>query len=159
MRRPRRPGYELPLGRPVPPAEWGGAIEDRELRELPPLTSTLTIEEVAGGFDLRLQTLDGFDGVAAQMAFDFAPGGIWETRDTLFKPQAGQEIFLCDGSGAMRFGSDVIQIGPGHAEHTFWQMRATELAPDHVRVLVTFFTPVDHALQLRVYRGPKTELR
>ncbi len=57
------------------------------------------------------------------------------------------------------FGSDVIQIGPGHAGRTFWQMRATELAPEHVRVLVTFFTPVDHALQLRVYRGPQTELR
>jgi hypothetical protein len=32
-------------------------------------------------------------------------------------------------------------------------MRAAEPAPDHVRVLLTFFTPVDHRLQLRVYRG------
>jgi hypothetical protein len=154
---PRRPGYELPLGRPVPPEKWDEMMGERELRHLPPLTSNLTITEVDGGFDLRLQTLDGLDNVAGQIAFDFAPGGVWETADSHFKPQTGQEIFLKQGTGAMRYGNDVIQISPGHGAHSFWQMRDAELAPDHVRVLLTFFTPVDFTVQLRTYRGLNIE--
>jgi hypothetical protein len=87
------------------------------------------------------------------MAFDFAPGGVWETADTRTNPQAGQNIFLKQGAGTMRYGNDVIQLSPGHAEHSYWDMRAAEPAPDHVRVLLTFFTPVDHLMHLRVYRG------
>jgi len=150
---PRRPGYELPLGRPVPPEKWDEIMDERELRHLPPMTSNLTVTEVERGFDLHLQTVDGLENVAAQIALDFAPGGVWETADTRFQPQAGQAIFLKQGSATMRYGNDVIQLSPGHAAHGFWQMRAAEPAPDHVRVLLTFFTPVDHVVQLRVYRG------
>jgi hypothetical protein len=153
LNHPRRPAYELPLGRPVPPEKWDEMMPERELRHLPPLAGNLTVTEVDGGFDLHLQTTDGLDNVAGQIAFDFAPGGVWETADTRLKPQAGQEIFLKQGAGEMRYGSDVIQLTPGHGAHGFWDMRAAEPAPDHVRVLLTFFTPVDHRLQLRVYRG------
>lgn len=152
-RNPRRPGYELPLGRPVPPERWAGTMAERELRRLPPATSILTVQEVAGGFDLRYQTLDGLDGVAAQIALDFPPGGIWETEDTCTRPVAGQVLFLKQGYGAMRFGNDVIRIGPGAHAHRMWQMRDAETAPNHVRVLLTFLTPVDHPFQLRVSRG------
>lgn len=150
---PRRPGYELPLGRPVPPEKWDEMMDERELRHLPPLASNLTVTEVDGGFDLHLQTVDGMDNVAGQIAFDFTTGGIWETADSRFQPQAGQAIFLKQGSGTMRYGNDVIQLNPGHAAHGFWQMRAAEAAPEHVRVLLTFFTPIDHLVQLRVFRG------
>ena len=95
----RRPGYEMPLGRPVPPEHFEAMIPQRDLRKLPPLTSTLTVKEVAAGFDLRYQTLDGLDRVVSQIAFDFPPGGIWETADTVLKPQAGQVIFLKGGYG------------------------------------------------------------
>ena len=71
---PRRPGYELPLGKPVPPEQWQELLQERQLRRLPPATSSLTVEEVEGGFDLRYQTLDGLHRVAAQIAFDFPPG-------------------------------------------------------------------------------------
>ncbi|MEJ5312554.1 MAG: hypothetical protein WHX52_22535 [Anaerolineae bacterium] len=115
--------------------------------------STLTIREVEGGFDLRYETLDGLDGVAAQVAFDFLPGGVWETDDTLTRPQAGQVLFLKQGYGMMRYGHDVIRIGPGAHAHAMWAMRDAELAPDHVRVLLTFITRVDVTLQIRVYQG------
>jgi len=153
LNHPRRPAYELPLGRPVPPEKWDEMMPERGLRHLPPLAGNLTVTEVDGGFDLHLQTTDGLDNVAGQIAFDFAPGGVWETADTRLKPQAGQAIFLKRGTGEMRYGNDVIQLLPGHGAHGFWDMRAAEPAPDHVRVLLTFFTPVDHRVELRVYRG------
>jgi hypothetical protein len=145
----RRPGYELPLGRPVPPEAWEASFEERPLFKFPPLTSELAVEEVEGGFDLHLRTLNGLEHVAAQIAFDFPPGGVWETGDSRIMPQAGQVIFLKSGYGEMRYGSDAIHIGPGALAHGMWQMRDSELAPNHVRVLMTFWTPVDHRVQLR----------
>lgn len=156
---PRRPAYELPLGRPVPPEQWQATMAERDLRWLPHAVSTLTITEVAGGFDLRYQTLDGADKVAAQIAFDFPVGGIWETADTRTMPGAGQVIFLKQGWGTMRYGADVIQLSPGHLTHGMWAMRDAETAPDHVRVLLTFLTPVDATIQIRAYRGPLTTVR
>jgi hypothetical protein len=164
-RRSRRPGYELPLGRPVPPERWSETMPERELRRLPPLFSVLEAREAADargrGFDLRYRTLDGLDRVAVQIALDFPPGGIWETSDTRMKPVAGQTLFLKQGAGAMRYGSDVIEIAcpafpgisPGATAHGMWQMREAEPAPSHVRVLLTHLTPVDSAFTIRAYRG------
>jgi hypothetical protein len=128
-------------------------LQERSLRRLPPATSTLTGQEIEGGFRLRYQTLEGLDRVAAQIALDFPPGGIWETADTRTRTVAGQVIFLKQGSGTMRYGSDVIQIEPGAHAHGMWQMRDAETAPDHVRVLLTFLTPVDFTFYIRGYRG------
>ncbi len=150
---PRRPGYELPLGYPIPPERWTVMLEERDLHRLPPPLSTLAIREVDGGFDLRYQTLDGLDGIAAQVAFDFPPGGVWETDDIATRPQAGQVLFLKQSYGTMRYGHDVICIGPGAYAHGMWAMRDAELAPDYVRVLLTFMTPVDVTLQIRVHQG------
>lgn len=154
---PRRPGYELPLGRPVPPEQWTEMLKERSIRRLPPATSTLTVQEVEGGFQLRYQTLAGLAGVAAQLALDFPPGGIWETADTRTMPGPGQVIFLKQGSGAMRYGNDVISIEPGAYAHGMWRMRDAEPAPDHVRVLLTFLTPVDFTFYIRGYRGLNPE--
>jgi len=150
---PRRPGYELPLGRPVTPDQWQAMLPERALRRLPPALSTLTAQVVEGGFDLHYQTLAGLDRVAVQIALDFPPGGVWETADTRLQPQAGQVIFLKQGYGTMRYGNDVIRLGPGASGHGMWQMREAETAPDHVRILLTFRTPVDFTLHLRAYRG------
>lgn len=153
---PRRPAYELPLGRPVSPEQWTATMPERDLRWLPHAVNQLTVSEVANGFDMRLQTLEGSDQVALQIALDFPPGGIWESADTRSSTQADQVIFLKQGWGSMRYGIDVIEIGPGHITHGMWQMRDAEAAPDHVRVLLTFFTPVDFTLQIRARRSPLT---
>lgn len=154
---PRRPGYELPLGRPVPPEQWHEMLQARSLRRLSPATSVLTGQEIEGGFRLRYQTLGGLDRVAAQIALDFPPGGIWETADTRTRTAAGQVIFLKQGAGTMRYGADVIQVEPGAHTHGMWQMRDAETAPDHVRVLLTFLTPVDFTFSIRGYRGLNPE--
>lgn len=150
---PRRPGYEMPLGEPVPPQEWEAALLRRDIRRLPPLRSRLTLAALSDGLELQFQTLDGADKVIMHMALDFPPGGIWETEDTSFRPQAGQVIFLKRGFGRMRYGSDVLEIGPGAYAHRMEAMRHSETAPDHVRVVLTFFAPVEHRLVLRGFRG------
>lgn len=151
---PRRPAYELPIGKPVAPEQWTAMLEERPLRWLPHAVTTLSVTEAQGGFDLHIQTEQGADNVATQIAFDFPAGGIWETDDNRVMTAAGQVIFLKRGWGAMRYGPDVIRIGPGHLTHGMWQMREAETAPDHTRVLLTFFTPIDFTVHIRTAHGP-----
>ncbi len=149
-----RPGYDLPLGRPIEPTRWLETRAERDWRPLPPCVSELRLTETANGLDAAYRTLDGMAGVTAQIALDFPPGGVWETGDTCLRPVAGQVIFLKGGNGAMRYGHDVIEIGPGADAHRMWAMRDAEPAPSHVRILLTFETPVNHCLHLRCRREP-----
>jgi hypothetical protein len=152
--RPQRPGYVLPLGRPLSRDDWESTQMDRGWNPLPPALSELSITVVDDGFDLHYHTLDGLDQVAAQIAFDFPAGGLWETGDTLLTTQPGQVIFLKRGAGRMRFGDDVIEINPGAHAHAYQQMRHAEPpGPDQCRILLTFITPVDHRFSLRVFSG------
>ncbi|HMP40631.1 MAG TPA: hypothetical protein PKA05_09655 [Roseiflexaceae bacterium] len=146
---PRRPAYELPLGRPVAPHAWDTTMAERGLRPVPACESELLVCEVPGGLDLHYRTLAGLDRVTAQVALDFPPGGIWETDDTCVQPHAGQIFFLRRGYGVMRYGHHAIRVGPGADAHRTWNMRHAEDAPDHVRVLLTFRTPIEHVIELR----------
>lgn len=145
-RNPRRPGYDLPLGRPVSPESFTEARHERGLRRVPPGGAELVAREIDGGFALRLRTLGGLDRVTAQVAFDFAPGGVWETGDTCLRPEPGQTLFLKGGHGTMWYEGEAVRIGPGADAHRMWQMRdaAPPGAPGLVRVLMTFETPIDH---------------
>lgn len=157
--RPRRPGYEMPLGRPVPPEHWAESIAERDLRALPPAASSLTLSENAGGLALHYRTLDGMHGVAAQIALDFEPGGIWETADTRLVPQPGQVLFLKQGWGEMRYGTDVIRIEGGAYATSMAAMRESVEPGRSVRVLLTFETPVDHTFRLVGFSGPDAVYR
>ncbi len=147
-----RPGYELPLGRPVPAEKYFDMLPERDWRRVPPCRSELIVTEAEGGLDLRYHTLDGITGVTAQVALDFPVGGIWETGDTCLRPTAGQVLFLKGGTGRMVYGHDAIEIGPGANAHLMFAMRDAETAPSHVRVLLTFKTPVDHVIRVRCMR-------
>jgi len=149
-----KPGYELPLNRPVSPERWEESFRDRGLYPISPAESSLTIDVTKKGFDFRFRTLDGLDQVPVQIAFDFPAGGYWETEDTALQTQPGQVIFLKKGYGQLRFGDDHIQLGPGSDGHRYYAMRHAEpVPPDHIRILLTFTTPVDHQFTLRVTKG------
>lgn len=142
---PRRPGYDMPLGAPVAAKDWAAAGQRRRLVSTPPNRSMLEILEMENGFELTLRTVSGTDRVLTQVSFDMPPGGVWETADTTVKPQAGQVLFLKQGTGTMRYGLGRITIGPGACAHTTWQMRDAEPAEAGlVRVNMTFVTPVNH---------------
>ncbi len=157
--RPRRPGYEMPLGHPVPPERWAESIAERDLRMLPPAASSLTFSEIVGGLALHYRTLDGMHSVAAQIALDFEPGGIWETADTRLVPQPGQVLFLKQGWGEMRYGTDVIRIEGGAYATSMAAMRESVEPGRSVRVLLTFETPVDHTFRLVGFSGPDAVYR
>ncbi|EIP97706.1 hypothetical protein OpiT1DRAFT_02153 [Opitutaceae bacterium TAV1] len=158
-RNPRRPGYELPLGLPVPKEDWEKLRHTRPLRPIPPPASELEVillsntETDGEVLEFVYRTTDGLDNVATQIALDFVPGGVWETADTITRPAAGQVLFLKNGSGRMRYGLDVIEIEGGAHAHTMWAMRDSETAPAHVRVLLTFLTPVEHRFRIKTWHG------
>ncbi len=154
VQHPHKPGYELPLGRPVDPDQWDDTFAERDYRPLPPAESTLTVTVVDGGFDFHFQSLKALDGVPVQIALDFPAGGVWETDDTALVTAPGLTIFLKSGTGTLRFGSDVIHINGGKAENRYFEQRHSEPVPhDHVRVLLAFLTPVDHRFSLRLSHG------
>ena len=149
-----RPGYELPLGRPVARDEWEAARQVRNYKPLSSLLSKLAIQAVEGGFDCHYETLDGLENVLTQIAFDFPAGGMWETADCAVRTAPGQVMFLKRGEGRRSFGNDHIAISPGANGHLYEHMRASdEVAPGLCRVLLTFATPASHRFSLRVFRG------
>lgn len=148
---PFRPGYDQPLGRPIAPERWKETRAERTVRRLPPAVSELVTDIVEHGLCVRYKTLTGCDRVTAQIALDFAVGGVWETGDTCFEPEAGQTIFLKNGSGTMRYpGGESIRVSPGADAHRMTRMRdaAPPAAPGLVRVLLTFTTPIDHTFTI-----------
>lgn len=163
----RLPGYELPLGRPIPFGAFGATRAERARWTLPVLDQTLDIREVPGGFDLHLRTAGGLDRVTFQIECCFAGPGEWETADLVSQVAGGQTAILKAGHGIFRRGEDAISIGPGAAAHRMWQMRGTEPEPESFRVLITLQTPVDHTLEIRcgrwspatgaIYEGLRTE--
>lgn len=153
LQKPNLPAYHLPLGRPVAPETFEDSKAEREHVRIPPAESMLEVTPASGGFDLRYRTLNGLDDVIAQIAFDFPAGGLWETDDTLVACAHGTTIFLKQGSGRMRYGTDVIEISPGACAHLAQAMRHSEPpGSNQVRVLMTFRTPIDHRFTIRAYR-------
>lgn len=154
VQKPHKPGYELPLNRPVSPEQWGETFQERDVYPIPPAESELKVEAVDNGFDFHFRTLDGLDQVPVQIAFDFPSGGFWETEDTALQTQAGQVIFLKQGYGQLRIGDDILHIEGGAEGHRYYAMRHAEPVPSgQVRILLTFITPVDHKFKIRLSRG------
>ena len=154
VQKPHKPGYDLPLNRPVLPEMWEETFQERDVYPIPPAESTLRIESVENGLDFHFRTLDGLDQVPVQIAFDFPAGGYWETADTALQTQSGQVIFLKRGYGQLRVGDDIIRIDGGAEGHRYYAMRNAESVPsEQVRILITFITPVDHRFTIRLSRG------
>lgn len=154
VQKPHKPGYELPLNRPVAPDDWSDAFQERDIYPIPPAESELRVNAVDHGFDFHFRTVDGLDQVPVQIAFDFPAGGYWETEDTALQTQGGQVIFLKNGSGKLRLDDDVIEISGGAEGHRYYAMRHAEPVPsDQVRILITFITPVDHQFSIRLSKG------
>lgn len=146
------PGYELPLGRPIPWGAFPASRAERERWTLPPMDIVVDIEEVESGFDLRLRTFDGLQGVTFQVECCFEGPGEWETQDQVIKVAAGQTAILKSGYGTFHRGDFGISVGPGGAGHRMWHMRGTDPEPGFFRVLISLVAPLDHTIRLRYGR-------
>lgn len=152
------PGYELPLGRPVPLGEFARLRPERDRWTLPPMDQLLDIREVDGGFDLHVRTRGGLDRITYQIECCFEGPGEWETADQVSRVSDGQTAILKAGHGVFHRGEHGISVGPGGDAHRMWQMRATEPEPDSFRVLITLQTPIDRVLEIRYGRwSPATK--
>ena len=143
------PGYELPLGRPLPVGTVHAARPSRERWTLPPIDLRLEIREVEDGFDLRYVTGGGLDRIPIEIECAFAGPGEWETADQVIQVADGMTAVLKSGHGTFRCGRQAIRIGPGSGVHYQWEMRESEPGLDSFRVLITLQTPVDRTLEIR----------
>ena len=157
-RRHDGPIYYHPVGRPVSMAEYRNVALERDVTVLPPLEMRLTIDEVDKGFDLRLWTSEPFDEIPVQMAFDFAPGGVFDFGDGVIQGRENETFFLKDGVGIYHVGQDAISISPGCYAHRMWQMRNSEPVRGSFRVLLTMVTPVDQVVSLRYGLWDESEM-
>ena len=142
------PGYFQPLGEPVDQTQWEEARRRREFSAVPPLAIDLTVEEVEGGFNLRI-VAGGLDRVPLQVACDFAPGGELDFESGAIQGVGGQTAFLKSGYATYHAGNDAISVGPGAYAHRMWHMHNSEPALEAFRLLITLVTPVDRMLEVR----------
>ncbi len=142
------PGYFQPLGEPVDQTQWAEARGRREFSAVPPLVMDLVVEEVEGGFGLRVAA-EGLDRVPFQIECDFVPGGELDFESGVIQGMEGQMAFLKSGYATYHVGNDAISVGPGAYAHRMWHMHNSEPAPEAFRLLITLVTPVDRVLEIR----------
>ncbi|NJK93370.1 MAG: hypothetical protein HC904_17085 [Blastochloris sp.] len=154
-----RPGYELPLGRPVNIfniEEWAKAQKQREYVPQEPLRAALSITYgQESSCELHYQNPGGLEGVLGQISLDFAAGTVWEQEGCLSTTFPGQVIFLKEGKAKLWVGGDYVEIDGGHCEHTTLSLRGTAPYPQGLRVLITFRSRADLRLKIRGGRGPR----
>lgn len=143
------PGYYHPVGKPVSMDDYRDVMRDREYTAYDNLSMALDIDEVDGGFDLRLVTSEPFDNIPLEILFAFSPGGTLYSDSLIVDGVAGQTAFLRGGFATYHLGGDAISVGPGAIAHRMRHMRNSEPEPSAFRVLTTFRIPVDHTFQIR----------
>lgn len=144
-------GYSQALGEKVPPSAWSETFSRRELRSISPCRSRLQFGLLESGDGLRIvyESVEGLDGIPAQITFDFEPGPRWESGALAFQPSAGQTLVLKDGFGRMVSGTDWLELGPGHSGHLPWEMRDYPKVGSLVRVAIPLVTPFTYELTIR----------
>ncbi len=151
-RNPRRPGYDLPLGRPVPIEAWEETATQRTLRRVPPARCQMTVSVTPSGLDLTYRTLDGASGVPLQIALDLPVGTELSNDGRAWRRLRAGE---CHFVGArqhvhLRAGRTVVRVGPGASAHAMLPMRDTEPPVGCARLLIPLLTPARHRLALRM---------
>ncbi len=143
------PGYWHPVNRPVSMEAYREVMAEREFTAYPRLEMSLDIQDVDGGFDLRLVTSEPFDNIPLEVLFAFSPSGTLHSESLIADGEAGQTAFLRSGFATYHKGADAISIGPGAIGHRMQNMRGSEPEPGAFRVLTTHRVPVDHTIQIR----------
>ncbi len=100
--------------------------------------AVVSITESAGKFTLTI-SITGTDNVPVAVELAFRHGGVLSG----VTPVAGirDAYLLPSGMGRYTLGADTIEFGPGHAEHTYTQVRGALPKWDGQSVYLTGFTP------------------
>ncbi len=118
----------------------------RPQSEIQHLEAIVTISDSKGEFDIHI-LIRGTDRVPVAIEFGFRHGGkltgVEEIKDI---PNA---FILRQGFARYIFEDNVIEVGPGQAEHYWTQIRGAQPKLDAQSVYVTGFTPFKMTLKIR----------
>jgi hypothetical protein len=107
--------------------------------------AVVTVTENAGKFDLAI-SVRGTDHVPVAIELAFRQGGTLQG----VTPVAGLKDawILENGTGRYVLGNDVIEFGPGRADHTYVQVRGAVPKWEGQSVYITGTTPFDFTLRI-----------
>lgn len=110
------------------------------------LVATAEIVEKAAAFEITI-ALRGTEHVPVAVELAFRHGG---KLDGVARVADVPDAFVLEGGqGRFTVGDDVIEFGPGRAEHTYTQLRGALPKWDGQSVYLTGFTPFETILRIR----------
>jgi len=131
----QKPNYDIPFD------------EDRKRRrqsERQSLKAQIIVSEKDGIFELGFE-LEGTENVPLSIEFAFRKGGKLTGVEKL--NESGTYL-LKENSAKFSFENDVIEFGPGKADHSWTAIRGGLPKPDGECVYITGFTPFKHRIQI-----------
>ena len=141
------PYYQpLPIDARRPDGNWNKM--DKYLRrqsEVQHLESIAIISESNGKFEISLD-IHGTDNVPVSIEFCFRHGG--RLKGVRKISDVKDAYILEEGYGGYQYGKNIIEFGPGHAEHRWTQLRGALPKLDAISVYITGFTPFNITLQI-----------
>jgi hypothetical protein len=123
---------------------FDGQRRQRALSEVQTLDTEITLVEVGAGFELRVAA-SGTDRVPLTLELGLRPGGVLE--GVRAAPNTDDVYFLEGEKGRYRVGADVVEFGPGRAEHRVAQIRGALPKWPGPSVYLTAFTPCEFSLR------------
>lgn len=138
--------YYQPLDPPrkVDADEYASTVKERQRTQICRLQQSATVTETSAGFRLRLRA-QGTDNIPLAVEINFREGGQFDGVTPVAK--LADAYVLSAGQATYRTGSDAIRFGPGHAEHTYTQVRGAEAKLPGPSVYLTGLTPFDHTIE------------
>jgi len=119
--------------------------KNRPQSEVQKLEAQVIITEDNGSFQLEID-IKGTDNVPVAIELVFRKGGTLSNVSTV--EGIDSAFLLKEGEGQYRRGNDVITFGPGHAEHTWIQLRGALPKMEAQSVYLTGFTPFYQKISL-----------
>lgn len=154
-RLPRRPGYEMPLGRAIDPLDFDASIPERSIRPMPTAAMQWRLDWTADSLVCHFKTELELKGVVGHLAIDFPARGQWQCDDRSILCEAGQRLLLTGRYGRMQYDQMSIELGPGMHAHQCLNLRNSprsisyEAMDEPVRILMPMATPVDHTFTIK----------
>jgi mannose-6-phosphate isomerase-like protein (cupin superfamily) len=117
----------------------------RPQSEVQKYTATVSIGEIAGGFELEID-IKGTDHVPLALELIFRPGGSFSGVED--HPDMKDVYYLKEGSGSYTVDGESIHFGPGIHTHKWVEIRGALPRMNAPTVFITGFTPFHHKMRI-----------
>lgn len=128
----------------------------RPMGNVQTLDQNVRVVERQGAFELHFD-ITGHDRVPFLVELAFRPGGEFSgSFEEVATREGGKAMFLKEGTGKYRVGSDAVEFGPGQAEHRLSNLSGPSYAAHGAAlkaagtcVYITGFTPFQKTITIR----------